>query len=236
MKYKIIITMLAITIVMACSKEESQDTDILKATAFAPSTGCYMGAFLKPDSLLLEYHEAIPDSDYPARIKTSLAPRYNRNCTFYYHASQGSDFDKYKWYAKYYGDTSYNDLQLVGGNASGCLMPLKGITVATDKDFDEKHPAGTPLNDLFQISYARFYQYIQNGYKPRYRLNAVALKSTSELSTLKDVNLFSEYSELIFKQQPAPGKYTFTVTLDFGEDPLTGEKVTVPPASIEIEF
>ncbi len=227
--------MLAITIVMACSKEESQDTDRLNATAFSPSTGCYMGSFLRPDSLKLEYHEA--DSNYPAWIKTNLA---HNNCwpesKFYGCSSEGNDFDKYKWYAKYYGDTTYNDLQWMGGNASGCLMPLKGITVVADKALDEMHPAGTALNDLFLISYARLYQYIQGGYKPKYRLNEIALKSTSELSTLKDVNLFSRYSELIFKQQPAPGKYTFTVTLDFGEDPLTGEKVTVPPASIEIEF
>ncbi len=235
MKNRIIFFLVAL-LAIACNKEERQDSDELKNDAFDHSTGCYMGVFLKPDSLKLEFYEA--GSDYPARIKTNLS--YD-NCwpaesKFYAYSSKGKDFDKYKWYAKYYGDTTYYDLQEIGGNASGCLMPLKGIAVVADKALDEKHPAGTVLNDLFLISYARLYQYIQGGYKPQYRLNEFALKSTSELSMLKDVNLFSEYSELIFKQQPAPGKYTFTVTLDFGEDPLTGEKVTVPPASIEIEF
>ena len=67
-------------------------------------------------------------------------------------------------------------------------------------------------------------------------MNAYSLDSISELSTFKGTYLFSERAKLIFKEEPAPGKYTFTITLDFGEDPLTGKKVTVPPASIEIEF
>ena len=52
----------------------------------------------------------------------------------------------------------------------------------------------------------------------------------------KGVSLLNYGTEFLLTKRPAKGKYTFTFTLNFGEDPLTGEKVEVPPASIEVEF
>jgi len=232
MEYKFLI-LLFLAFVTSCSK--SEDEKVTPASeVYTPTTGNYMDAFIMPESITLDFLEA--DANHPARIRTVIErDSKNGDTLLFACTSKGVHFNKYKWYAHYYGDTTYHSMHIMGCENSGCLTQLKKISIVADHDFDENHPAGSLLNDLFEISYARFYQYIQNGYKP-YWLNAYALDSIAELTTVKDVNLFSEYSALIFKQQPAPGKYTFTVTLDFGEDPLSGEKVTVPPASIEIEF
>ena len=235
---KILFILLAGLLMWSCSKsDDNEDSRTPVGEAFDPPNGTYMEAFIRPDSLILSFIKG--NSSYLSRIQTdfSLDNTHRRNCVIYAYASAyKSDVAKYKEYAKYYCDTAYYESHTIGYDCVGCLMPLNSISVVADQDIDESHPTGSSLNDLFKISYSRFYQYIKNGYIPDIRPNAYTLDSISELSTFKGTYLFPEKAALIFKKEPAPGKYTFTVTLDFGEDPLTGKKVTVPPASIEIEF
>lgn len=228
MKFNFFLYLIVALSIMACCKSDD-DNKVHEATA--PSTGNYMNVFItKPGELILEFDKYGASST--SEIKMWI-PSDEGCCVSY---AFEDDLIMYKRCAEFYGDTTYHGVHELG-NSSGCVAPLSNIVVKTDKDFDEAHPAGATLNDLFQIRYPGFYNYIKSGYKPKEGLGSEQLDSISELAVFKDVSLFSGHTSLIFKQLPAtPGKYTFTVTLTFGEDPLTGEKVELAPASIEIEF
>ena len=221
---------LAVLLVAACSKNDDENATPVSEWS-DPSTGNFINQFItEPEKLVLEYVGG--NDNYSPRIKMALCNSQSVG----YASTDTSKFALYKKYAAFYGDTAYHDVHVLGAT-NALASPLSSISIQSDTNLDEEHKSGEPLNGLFLISYPRYYQYIKNGYKPQKWYNSCLLDSISELSTFKDEYLFEvEESFLIFKQQPAPGKYTFTVTLDFGEDPLTGEKVTVPPASIEIEF
>ena len=242
MKTNFFFLLVLLCVVSGCSNNEdntdSDDGRGGKGEWLDETTGNYMDVFIQPDSLGLTFKKG--DRCYPSMILTDFSDVVTRGCNgkaYYYNADTiYMRYAKYKEYAKYYNDTTYYHAHTMECSARGCLMPLNGIIITADRDMDEHHPAGATLNDLFKLSYSRFYQYIQSGYKPEIWMNAYSLDSVSELSTFKGAYLFSEKAKLIFKKEPSPGKYTFTVAFNFGEDPLTGEKVTVPPASIEIEF
>ena len=230
MKNRIIFFLVAL-FAIACGKDvdegASETRDICD-----PVTGNFLNGFIvAPGKPWLDFVEG--GVNLSPKITISLTDNFG---FVTYASSDSTKFARYKKYVEFYGDTTYSSMHFIG-EAAACASPLSSITVVADKDFDETHPAGTVLNDLFQMSYPRFYQYIKSGYKPATRMNSFQLDSICELAVFKDISLFAEYSTLIFNSTPTtPGKYTFTVTLAFGEDPLTGEKVTVPPASIEIEF
>ena len=230
MKTKILLFVLVLVCIMSCGKhdEESKEPEGLWYTS---SSGSYMDAFVKPDCMTLSFIKDLTDARILIDLSGSKAAVY-----YTYSPVKEEDFDTYKAYSNFYGDSVYHHAHTMEHSAEGCLMPLKGISVVADQDFDENHLAGMELNDLFTISYSRFYQYIKSGYKPVYGLNAFALDSISELSAIKDVNLFSVRSTLIFKKKPESGKYKFTISFDFGDDPLTGESFSLPPSSIEVEF
>lgn len=229
MKNRIIFFLVAL-LAIACGKDDDEETSV-SGDFCDPSTGNYMNVFItKPDKVKLEFDKYGANS--ASEIKMWIPSL--KGCSVSYAFDE--DLPMYKRYAEFYGDTTYRSMHIIG-EAVACAAPVSNITVVCDKDFDETHSMGTVLNDLFQISYPRYYQYIKSGYKPKTRLGSYELDSIAELSSFKDVPLFANETSLIFKSTPAtPGKYTFTVTLAFGEDPLTGEKVTVPPASIEVEF
>lgn len=227
MEYKIIFFLVALFVV-ACGKSDD-DNKVYEATD--PSTGNYMNVFItKPDKVELEFDKYGASST--TEIKMWIPSIKGRSVSYAF----DEDLPMYKKYAAYYGDTTYNSLHVIG-EAIGCASTLSCIMVVCDKDFDAEHPSGTILNDLFQVRYPRYYQYIKSGYKPKTSLSSYELDSIAELFSFKDVPLFADETSLIFKQHPAaPGKYTFTVSFTFGEDPITGEKVELAPASIEIEF
>ena len=119
------------------------------------------------------------------------------------------------------------------------MMPLKSISIVADKDFDEAHPAGALLNDLFDIRYPRYNSFIKNGYEPNDYDNVrdYSLDSISHLSDFKGEILFPERAKFYLKNHPSDkGKYTFTVTFTFDKDPVSGASLELAPANIEIEF
>ncbi|MBO7568042.1 MAG: hypothetical protein J6T60_13205 [Bacteroidales bacterium] len=230
MKFRQFVLIIIGLCLFACNKNDEDS----KSYDFAdPATGNFINVFItNPESLELEFVTNI--RYHVPCIRMSFL--YDMYRSVAYCSPDGYQLEMYKKYAKFYGDTTYHERHILG-EPNACAAPLSKINVTSDKDYDEAHPAGTSLNDLFLISYPRLYQYIKSGYKPQQGMNSYELDSVSELTAFKEEPLFECETHLLFKKQPdAPGKYTFTVTLDFGEDPLTGKKVTVPPASIEIEF
>ena len=206
---------------------------------FTSFTGNYMDAFIIPKGIRLyrDDHSESDDKDFLLVIEASHCYSYN-NCW-----DEDANDCKYVAYTKYYGDTTYTHYHNMSPSEIACAVPLKSINVVADRDFDETHPAGVSLNDIFTLKYDTKYSFIKkeynNGGDPNVASTYSPADSVSVLSDFRGASLFSSdfFAPLFFNKLPdAPGKYTFTVTLDFGEDPLTGEKVTVPPASIEIEF
>ena len=222
-----------ILVVCGCNKTDNSTEDNQPGAWYTTFTGNYMDSFIKPDGLRLFYTKS---GDNECFIKM------NFDCTldeYSYHAYKGEEsVSKYKKYAQYYGDTTYTEKHDNSETEIGSRIPLNSINIIADCDFDKEHPAGTSLNDIFTLKYLALYSFIKDGYKNRNEgeRNTYPEDSISVIANFKGASLFSCNTALFFKKVPAPGKYTFTVTLDFGNDPLTGEKVTVPPANIEIEF
>ena len=229
---------IALSVVCGCNKTNSETGDEQPGVWLTTFTGNYMDGFIKPTGLKMTYKKTNDDNG----AILFVLDHDGFVCT--YLASEGeAGYAKYNEYAKYYGDTTYTGRHDMSEQEIVCAAPLKSINVVADRDFDESHPAGASLNDIFTFKYLAYYSFVKNGYKngggdvpAEYPTDSVAV-----LSKFKGASLFSDISDylspLFFNKLPAaPGKYTFTVTLAFGEDPLTGEKVTVPPASIEIEF
>ena len=75
-------------------------------------------------------------------------------------------FDYFKELCAKYGDTGYNrttDDQTYAYPAS-CANTIVCIDITSANDWDEQHPAGSLLNDLFDIEYRSFAKYIESGY------------------------------------------------------------------------
>ena len=83
-------------------------------------------------------------------------------------SENAADKDLYEKICIEYGDTAYNSDIFIHNN----IIPemsnyphFTSINVTSDKDFDENHPAGTPLNDVIKIIYNSAYNYVSSGYK-----------------------------------------------------------------------
>ncbi len=162
----------------------------------------------------------------------------------------------YKKYAEYFGDTILKTHHGTGAEYSGsniCVMPITGIDVTCDKNFDEKHPVGTPLNDIIQyLGYKNLYKYLnekdENGVplhqgKRLYDFYQHTLDTNYCYNvTLSDIPehpliMAIEHFTLEFTHTPTEhGRYEFTVKFSFGPDPLSGETVDIAPAKVSIEF
>ena len=111
-------------------------------------------------------------------------------------------------------------------------MPLNNITIVADRDFDAEHPAGALLNDLFTLEYWAKYSYFKQNSKGEGPSDSLAV-----LSDFKGASLFNNpVIRFLKKPLKGSGKYVFTVTFDFGKDPLTGGEAAIEPKNIEIEF
>ena len=111
--------------------------------------------------------------------------------------------------------------------------PFSAITIVSDADFDDEHPAGTPLDDLVDIKYYTYRLYIENGYK---HTDERAMTSndysgdwvTKRLSdwTLEDF-MFMDTELFLLTVTTNPTieqQHHLTVTIDIdGKDPYTFE-------------
>lgn len=98
---------------------------------------------------------------------------------------------------------------------------ISKITIVSNGDFDEEHPAGTPLDDVVSISYDTYRPYIENGYvhpdssRSEYDYNPykekVALEDfvaeNSKFMSVKNISLSFHHKPTVAKQ------HTFEVTL-----------------------
>lgn len=162
----------------------------------------------------------------------------------------------YKEYSEYFGDTILKTKHDSGGivlNSLGyiCVLPITGIDVTCDKDFDGEHPAGSKLNDIMVWDYFRnYYEYLnvkdKNGKLCNkgkrlydfYQEDNYCIESIPLAEIPNHPLMMAEHDFTIkFNHEPTEhGKYEFTVKFHFGPDPLSGETVDIDPAKVSIEF
>ncbi len=145
--------------------------------------------------------------------------------------------DKYNEYVKYYGDTTFSGWIWHSGSYKVSAMPLNTINVTADKNFDSEHPAGTSLNDIFTLEYASAWNLIQSNYDTNINIRQNGKPQTIPLSEFKPLILPCHDMTLYFNKLPEKlGTYEFTITFDYGKDPISGREVKVAPAVVKAEF
>jgi hypothetical protein len=113
-------------------------------------------------------------------LKIDGLPENKREETYYivYHADYSDGFTPddafyarirgtYLNYIEQIGDTCFN-MYLPGGVSStitAITIPLKTISITSNKDFGKEYPAGSEMNGLFTVFFDDAYATIKNGYK-----------------------------------------------------------------------
>jgi len=155
----------------------------------------------------------------------------------------------YKEYAEYFGDTILKTPH--PSTEKICVLPITGVDVTCDKDFDSEHPAGTKLNDIMTWGYfPNYYDYLnekdENGkllHKGKrhydFCIDYNYHGQTRPLTDIpnKPIMMADNDFTIDFNHKPDnPGRYEFTVKFTFGPDPLSGDTVDIAPASVSIDF
>lgn len=145
--------------------------------------------------------------------------------------------EKSKAIGKLYGDSTSHIWD--PGMHPALAHPIDKITISCDQDFDSRHPAGEPLDDLVNLDFATYYHFIKGGYNPftvdytkwlyndlvRYTLcfNCVNADITHLTCVGRNMNYEGARSPNIqFKTSPdVPGEYTFNLAVTINGETLT---------------
>ena len=143
--------------------------------------------------------------------------------------TSGDDIpDEIKELRSIYGDTTR--YRKDGGVRHIALAyPIDEITISCDQDFDSRHPAGEPLDDIVLLDYGTYYPFIQNGYNgislTRYTIcfNCVNANTTKLISYSRNLDFYEGRTPAIkFRTKPdVPGEYTFNLAVDMNGETLT---------------
>lgn len=116
--------------------------------------------------------EVAPESAADGRISIQLPFAADRSVKIidYFNNSEASEY--YELCCRF-GDLEYD--QRVSWTTNSYFHPgngvsvvgdiLSSISIESDAAWDEEHPAGAPLDDLFSVRFATVYPYIYGGYK-----------------------------------------------------------------------
>ena len=148
-------------------------------------------------------------------------------------ASRNSEKEQHSYFSNLYGDTSYTGYTF-GFSCPALAYPFDKITMSCNSDFDDEHLAGEPLDDIVQLKFGSFWEFIQNGYEYPdgcERPDPVDIPLTGEiLHSYLFSEIERENSKLIslrkplihFTSSPAtPGEYTFTLELTTNGETFT---------------
>ena len=80
--------------------------------------------------------------------------------------SEGEDKELFDKLCADHGDVSFNrNFTLLSYPGFTCYYPdIVNISITSEQDYNEDHPAGTSLNDLFVIRCASLYNWVQSSY------------------------------------------------------------------------
>ena len=143
-------------------------------------------------------------------------------------ALSSATWESFSYFNKLYNDNSFNKTNYPGAY-SALAYPIDKITLSCDSDYDAKHPAGTPLDDIVKLDFESYREFIQNNYqypewytKKECGYGAVPLKYyLSEINSDNTTLASKKLGELIFTERPAAGEYNFTLELTINGETLT---------------
>lgn len=130
-------------------------------------------------------------------------------------ASKDEDKQLYNQIRTINGDTTFfgkvkkNGAFISGGHA---LYPnVSAINLTCSIDFDEKHPAGTSLNDCFELEYSHFERFNDKG----------IVKKRTKMSDIEKIKcIVSDKCDIYYCNPPATRQMTtitLTITMDNGD-------------------
>ena len=135
------------------------------------------------------------------------------------------DYDKALYFAQMYGDTSYNG-SVQEGEHTALAYPIEKITMWCDADFDAEHPAGEPLDDIVELNFGTYDDFIKSGYSaykdnpwwedPAEEVLSLPFDSVNkDVTTLVAANLgYFSVGNIKFISTPKElGEYTFTLEM-----------------------
>ncbi|MBP5365204.1 MAG: hypothetical protein J6Y82_04695 [Bacteroidales bacterium] len=142
-------------------------------------------------------------------------------------------------YYKYYGDDYYYKRKLKKGElvsrlqVHACAFPIRAITITADTDIDELHKTEVCLNDLANLyHFTSYYKIIKNDFEyPETTVDKLCDCTPEDLCL---VDYF------IGMKIPTPNvtadTVTYTISIDFDKDPVTGEEISVEPVKVKVAY
>jgi hypothetical protein len=172
--------------------------------------------YLISNYLLLEEITCTPSELYNNKAYLSY---YGENCG-----------DKFSYFSKLCNDTSYNNF-ILPGEQQALAYPIDKITLSCDSDYDAKHPAGTPLDDIVKLQFDSYWDFIQNDYQypewykkeKGYRLGEIPFEYyLSEINSDNTKLASRAVSTITFTELPTvAGEYNFTLELTTNGETFT---------------
>lgn len=167
-------------------------------------------------------------------IVCSSSTIYNNSMSLNYYgedllASLRATYDRFSYFNKLYNDDSFNGSTYPGA-FSALAYPFDKITLSCDSDYNAKHPAGTPLDDIVKLEFESYWDFIQNDYQyPEWYTEKecgygeVPLKYyLSEINSDNTKLAARKAHRLVFTELPTVlGGYNFTLELTTNGKTLT---------------
>jgi hypothetical protein len=145
-------------------------------------------------------------------------------------ASLRATYERFSYFSKLYNDDSFYGSTYPGAY-SALAYPIDKITLSCDSDYDAKHPAGTPLDDIVKLKFASYRDYIENGYQypewykkeEGYRRGEIPFEYyLSEINSDNTKLASRKVNRLLFTELPTVlGEYNFTLELTTNGETLT---------------
>ena len=134
------------------------------------------------------------------------------------------EYKKAKYFCDLYGDNSYKGGYYPGQHAA-LAYPIENLTICCTVDFDTNHPAGKPLDDIVELDFQTYYDYVKSGYTS-YKDNPIWMSSivehftlsfdkvSADISKLASIGLGGNFAGFKFTSTPEKaGEHTFTLEL-----------------------
>lgn len=124
----------------------------------------YVYYYLHVKDFAFEY---IPEQ---AKLRVTAVCDYNDPNTLYQHSKLAAQREKFQQLSIKHNDTSWNQWIYESEERSGTFATVlkhdySSITITSDTDYDELHPAGTPLDDIVGFQGYSYKPFFDSGYK-----------------------------------------------------------------------
>lgn len=182
--------------------------------------GCTPVTLVYTNSYIMHYaiHEGIslrPDGAQLAK-QYGVHVGFKGLAKFVSYDSKGEDKMIYDELCKKHNDLSYcREVALYTrekiGGATACYPNYTSVTITSGSDYDEEHPAGTPLNDIMGCEYKSSYLYILGGYADESLLRT-KIKPLIEVAP-EDLKLYGCLVFFFTKKPDTLGRHDITVSV-----------------------